>query len=98
MSIVVILKPREDEPGAFEGGCKGNSGERLRYTPCAGRLVRYRLITAPDNPAVGCDRSPARLRPLSGRPVHHSAASLSLGRRFSPSAPPVFLLFCRQCR
>jgi len=47
----------------FEGGSKGNSGERLRYTPCAGRQVRYRLITAPDNPAVGCDRSSARLGP-----------------------------------
>jgi len=50
-------------PALFEGGSKGNSGERLRYTPCAGRQVRYRLITAPDNPAVGCDRSSARLGP-----------------------------------
>ena len=31
----------------------------------AGRHVRYRLITAPDNPAVGCDRSPARLGPAA---------------------------------
>ena len=65
MEIVVILKPREDEPGAFEGGSKGNGGERLRYTPYAGRHVRYRLIAAPDDPAVGCDRSPAPVGPAA---------------------------------
>jgi hypothetical protein len=32
MGIVIILKLREGEPGAFEGGSKRNGGERLPDT------------------------------------------------------------------
>src|SRR5690349_2401 len=65
MGIVVILKPREDEPGAFEGGSKGNGGEGLRYTPCAGRHVWYRLIAAPTIPQSGVIGARPRLEPAA---------------------------------
>ena len=35
VGIVIILKPREGEPGAFGGGSKRNGGERLPDTLCA---------------------------------------------------------------
>src|SRR5437763_1791006 len=69
MGIVIILKLREGEPGTFEGGpnVTAANASRTRCTLLDGRSACPVPASPqrPDNPAVGCDRSPARLGPAA---------------------------------